>query len=304
MKKWNSIILFLFILVTKPIAATYNIDNINIVHLIDSTRYVCNPDQILNPDSVAVMDNLLHSLEKSTGIEVIAVAVEELETDCYDFALRLGQKYGVGKKSSNNGLVIVLSTKARCIQFATGTGLEGVLPDAICKRIQNRHMNGYLSKNQWDAGMTSGIRAVCKQLDGSISPEKEEEEGDYKLVFLAILFSFIALIWIYSSWSEKKVCPCCKKRTMKNIAQKTTFSSKWEETVQVTYRCSKCGHTQTFNKTKKKDEDHNSSGNSFGGPFGGFIGGGGLFGGGGGGSFGGGSFGGGGFGGGGSGSKF
>ena len=55
----------------------------------------------------------------------------------------LGQETGVGQKERDNGLVILLSTDERCVQFATGYGLEGILPDAICKRIQNRYMLPY-----------------------------------------------------------------------------------------------------------------------------------------------------------------
>lgn len=45
---------------------------------------------------------------------------------------------GSREKRKNNGLVILLVTDQRCIQFYTGYGLEGDLPDAICKRIQTK----------------------------------------------------------------------------------------------------------------------------------------------------------------------
>ena len=54
------------------------------------------------------------------------VAVTGIEGgDCFDFAHRLGQETGVGQKERDNGLVILLSTDERCVQFATGYGLEG-----------------------------------------------------------------------------------------------------------------------------------------------------------------------------------
>ena len=85
------------------------------------------------------------------------VAVEQIEGgDCFDFAYRLGQENGAGRKEKDNGLVILLVTGERCIQFATGYGLEGVLPDAVCKKIQVRYMNKAFSQGNWDAGMLAG----------------------------------------------------------------------------------------------------------------------------------------------------
>ena len=150
-------------------AKEYTIKEIPMVHLQDRTRYVSNPDDILSPSSVSTMDSILYALEQKTGIQTLVVAVTGIEGgDCFDFAHRLGQEWGVGQKGRDNGLVILLSTDERCVQFATGYGLEGVLPDAICKRIQSRYMVEHLGKDDWDAGMVEGIRAVNSYLDGSM----------------------------------------------------------------------------------------------------------------------------------------
>ena len=142
-------------------AEGYKVEEIPMVHLQDRTRYVSNPDGVLSEAAVAVMDTTLFSLEQKTGIQTVVVAVRQIEGgDCFDFAYQLGEKNGVGQKGKDNGLVILLVTEERCIQFATGYGLEGILPDAICKRIQTRYMNPYLSKGDWDSGMVAGIQAV------------------------------------------------------------------------------------------------------------------------------------------------
>lgn len=117
------------------------------------------------------------------------VAVTGIEGgDCFDFAHRLGQETGVGQKERDNGLVILLSTDERCVQFATGYGLEGILPDAICKRIQNRYMLPYFKDNNWNAGMVAGIRAVNGYLDGSMENIGNDESEDDPLEFIIIFF--------------------------------------------------------------------------------------------------------------------
>ena len=165
MKRILSLCLLLGCLLTVSLQAKeYQVKDIPLVHLQDARRYVSNPDGILSPEAVAVMDTTLFALERQTGIQTLVVAVEQIEGgDCFDFAFRLGQENGVGQKGRDNGLVILLVTGERCIQFATGYGLEGSLPDAICKRIQERYMNPYFRENNWNEGMVAGVEAVRRQ---------------------------------------------------------------------------------------------------------------------------------------------
>lgn len=71
---------------------------------------------------------------------------------------------GSRQEGKDNGLVILLVTDQRCIQFYTGYGLEGVLPDAICKRIQTKYMIPYLKDGNWNEGMVAGIRRLASDL--------------------------------------------------------------------------------------------------------------------------------------------
>ena len=288
-------------------AEGYKVEDIPMVHLQDRTRYVSNPDGVLSEAAVAAMDTTLFALEQKTGIQTLVVAVRQIEGgDCFDFAYQLGEKNGVGQKSEDNGLVILLVTEERCIQFVTGYGLEGILPDALCKRIQTRYMNPYLSKGDWDAGMVAGVRAVRQILDKSSgSPTPPEGESDNFLLFLVLGCCFIlvpALLW-YSARQRNK-CPNCHKHTLKQVSVRTISRVGGVRTEEVTYLCSHCGHVCHVQRKVNDDDFHHRGGN--GGPFlgGPFFGGGFGRGGGFGGGFGGGSFGGGSFGGGGAGSKF
>ena len=128
------LLLFLLFACTTLGAQTnvYKVEDIPMVHLQDARRYVSNPDGILSETTVYAIDTTLYALERETGIQTLVVAVGQIEGgDCFDFAYRLGRENGVGRKETDNGLVILLVTGERCIQFATGYGLEGDLPQAI-----------------------------------------------------------------------------------------------------------------------------------------------------------------------------
>jgi len=294
------IILSLFVCLFAQ-AKEYTVQEIPMVHLQDSTRYVSNPDNILSTSAVATMDSILHSLKQKTGIQTLVVAVTGIEGgDCFDFAYRLGQEWGVGQKGRDNGLVILLSTDERCIQFATGYGLEGVLPDAICKRIQSRYMVEHLGKGDWDAGMVAGIRAVNGYLDGSMENIGGEEEDDTAILYLlAFIFGCVIFSCLIVAIFGNQ-CPKCKKRhALQRVSSHEISRKHGVITSEVTYLCKYCGHRHV---TKEQSSDPNFRGPRSGSGPTVFMGGGGF--GRGGGGFSGGSFGGGSFGGGGAGSRF
>ena len=104
------LLLFLLFACTTLGAQTnvYKVEDIPMVHLQDARRYVSNPDGILSEATVYAIDTTLYALERETGIQTLVVAVGQIEGgDCFDFAYRLGRENGVGRKETDNGLVIL-----------------------------------------------------------------------------------------------------------------------------------------------------------------------------------------------------
>ena len=306
------IFLFCSYVIQAGIAKEYKVNDVPLVHLQDRTRYVSNPDNILSDETVAAIDTTLFALEQETGVQTLVAVLEKIEGgDCFEFAFQLGQQNKVGQKGKDNGLVILLVTEERCIQFATGYGLEEYLPDAVCKQIQIRYMNSYFSKGNWDAGMLAGIQAIRQQLTGTGSPvamTPMKENQDFSFIFIILGFILIpVLLWIFIRRSMR--CPICHKHTLRQTAIRTLSVTHNLRTEEITLSCSHCGHTEKRKRYIRRNDDFHHHGRG-GGMFGGgpFIGGG--FGGSGGGfgrsngGFGGGSYGGGNFGGGGAGSRF
>ena len=291
-------------LCTPLYAKEYKVKEVPMVHLQDRTRYVSNPDGILNHNTVKEIDQLLFNLENETGVQTLVAVLGNIEGgDCFEFAYQLGQQKGVGQKEHDNGLVILLVTGERCIQFATGYGLEGALPDAVCKQIQMRYMNPYLKDNNWDKGMLNGINAVCLQLNKDVEkhPIKNNvsSEPDF-IVYLVVGIFILIPILLWTNERKKLKCPNCGKQTLNVVSRRTISKINGVRTEETVYLCANCGHTKTvLNKINDNDDFNNHSG-----PFRGGIFMGGFGSRGGGGGFGGGSFGGGSFGGGGAGSRF
>lgn len=289
------------LLALKLAAGVYTPTNVPMVHLQDRNRYVCNPDRILSEYAVAHIDSVFRLIEDSTGIQTVIAVVEGIDPDdCFEFTYQLLEKNGVGQKDKNNGLAITLSTTERCIQFVTGYGLEGVLPDAICKRIQVNYMNSYFSEDNWDQGMMAGADAlytylVTPEMMSDLYDDTDDEAVIALITLLLLTFGGSALIIILGIYFDGR-CPKCHKKKVKQVSSTLLSKANGVKTHLVVYECPHCGYVFSKKKQTYYDDGHNRHG---GGSYGSFGGGG--FGGGG---FSGGSFGGGHSGGGGAGSRF
>lgn len=188
MKFYRCILCFLFLSMNLW-ARTYKVDDRSL-NLDDGTSFVCDPGNVISPDSVTVINKLVSELEDSLSIEIRVVVVDSVAGgDCFQFSVDLFNKYGIGSEKLDNGLLIMLSTGNRRVQFVTGYGLEGDLPDVNCVRLQRLYMNNYFGNNEWSAGLTAGVRAVCDYLSGNIDviANDEEEDSVFGDVFIYVL---------------------------------------------------------------------------------------------------------------------
>ena len=297
MKRTLSFLLTLLV-TAFAFAATYTVDNLPIPYLQDRTQYVSNPDNLLSQTAVDSLNLWLGQMERKHGVQTVLAVVERIEGgETYDFCMALGRKYGIGRKEQNSGLIILLSTGDRAYTILTGRGLEGTLPDAICKRIENYQMLPALRDGNWDEAMLNAVRAITKYVDGDDSlvgsSDFDDDDTGALIGFLVCMLLGLGII-AFAIWLDqrkKSYCPSCKQYKMKKISGYTTTNRRLGlRTHHDTYRCSNC----YFTKELHWDEGINTGnmGGAAGGALGGsFFGrGGGSFG----GSFGGGSFGGGG----------
>ena len=269
-----------------------SVDDVPNVRLTDVRRYVSDPTSILSPAATDTIDAILGRLEKSTGIETAVVMLPSIgENDIFDFSTSLFRKWGIGKKKSDNGLLILFVMDQHKVRFATGYGIEGTMTDAMSKRIQMQYMVPAFKRSDWNKGMVDGVRATAKVLDGSMEPEAADSDTDTGdiLFSIGIIVGIVLLVMFVSSIIQR--CPKCHKRSaMKQmgveVLRVSTGKGRRKRIRRTTYVCQYCGHMMT----KDEDIDDNSgnaaasgfilgsmlggSGSVGGGSFGGSFGGG------------------------------
>lgn len=240
-------------------SSVYTIDKVPNVHLKDKRQYTTDPGKMLSTNATDSVNAICERLEAETGIETAVVILPSIgETSTFDFATELFRAWGLGKKKSNNGLLILYIVDQHKVRFETGYGLEGELPDALCKRIQQQNIIPYLKNNDWDNGVVNGMQGVYKVLKGSMLPEENSNSNDDTFGFLFLIFAILFTIIAPALMNNyKKRCPRCHKRALKKVSTQHLRTTQGIRILRNTYKCEHCGYVMT--KDHRDDDNHNGN---------------------------------------------
>ncbi|MBR3471814.1 MAG: TPM domain-containing protein [Prevotella sp.] len=186
----------------------WNADNIPMPHLYNGDLYVSNPDSVITQQTVDSMNVVLKKLDKELGIESVVIIVNNIENgDAFRMAQDVGNKYGVGDKETDCGLVIVVAYDDRKYFIAPGRGLEAYLTDAECGRLARNYLVPFMKVNNPDDGMKTLIEAtyvLAKEKRMLDDPEVVEgyQEGDFSsidFITLVLLGGWLLLFYVMNT---------------------------------------------------------------------------------------------------------
>ena len=134
-------------------------------------RLVNDFTNTLTEDQKASLEQKLVAYDDSTSNQIAIVIVPT--TNDYapvDYATKLGRAWGVGNKKTNNGVVILIAKDDHQIFIAPGYGLEGALPDIICKSIIDNEIRPNFRADDYYRGLDLGTTAIMKAAAGEYKP--------------------------------------------------------------------------------------------------------------------------------------
>src|SRR5580693_8822670 len=108
------------------------------------------------------LDQRLEDFERQTSNQILVVIYPSLPADAVieDFTQDAFRAWKPGQKGRDNGAVLFIFLKDRKMRIQTGYGLEGALPDAICKRIISDEIAPRFQAGDFGGGMTAAVDAM------------------------------------------------------------------------------------------------------------------------------------------------
>lgn len=162
---------------------------------------------LFDQQQINKLEQVLERFAVETSTQIVVVTVKDLEGyDISDYSFRLGEKWGIGQKEKDNGIVIVLKPKTNeqkgQVFVAVGYGLEHVIPDAVAHRdIIDYEMIPRFKEDDYFTGITNGIKVIMDLARGEYTADqyshakKKEQEGGKIIgfiIFLVLLLVFIS----------------------------------------------------------------------------------------------------------------
>lgn len=156
-----------------------------------ASTYVMDRAGVLNQQTVEEITQINESdLSKVTGHPEIAVITVKTTGDeaIEDYAQEQAQKYHIGRKGWNNGILFVIATKDRKVRMQTGYGVEDVLPDDYINTLISGKTKEELHQNDWNAGVLSIVKQTSQRLqqksDTLLSPSQQKEKSEDPTIFV------------------------------------------------------------------------------------------------------------------------
>ncbi len=168
--------------------------------------YVNDFAGVIGPQDQQVINALAAELESKTTSQIAVVTVQSTgDESIEEYAVKLFQKWGIGHKGKDNGVLFLIANKDHHLRIEVGYGLEGVLTDALCSRIINQIVVPEIKQGNMSDGILQGTKAivslVAKEYGVSITGQEaavysglhQDTSGVWIIIFVFLLiFVFYA----------------------------------------------------------------------------------------------------------------
>jgi uncharacterized protein len=169
------------------------------------TSYVQDFAGVIDAGSKQQMEQLSSELYRQADAKIIIVTIHSLDgVSIEQFATDLEEKWKVGSKGTDRGLLMILAVNDRKRRIEVGYGLEGILPDAKVGDI-GRSMVPYLQQDQYGAGLLEAEQQIAGviaadahvTLTGIDQPVPQPAPRRGGTNWIGIIFFFIVLLFIF-----------------------------------------------------------------------------------------------------------
>lgn len=187
---------------------------------------------LLNASQKNQLNALISDLESETGAEIAVVIIRKTQgATPKEYATELFNKWGVGKRELDNGVLMLVALQDRRVEIETGYGMEAVLPDGLVGAILDEAVIPHFRRGKYAQGILAGVERLAQEIrhaqqtgsyetpvrpyDSPQSPEKPSALplGVPTAVVAVLLLGMGALLWAgVALFDRPPRCARCQKK--------------------------------------------------------------------------------------------
>jgi uncharacterized protein len=139
---------------------------------LDAQTYPAKPDGpvadyagVIDPAAQSKITDIARVLWEQAGFALVVAALPTINGEPIDqYAPELYKKWGIGKKETDEGALVLLSVDPRKVRIEVGRGAEGYLNDAKVGRMLDDYGVPYFKRNDFSNGLLEVTRSIAREV--------------------------------------------------------------------------------------------------------------------------------------------
>lgn len=168
------------------------------------TARVTDLTATLNDGQRQALEQQLKAFEDRKGAQLAVLIVPTTEPEAIEqYAIRVVDAWQLGRRGVDDGLLLLIAKDDRRLRIEVGRGLEGVVPDAVAKRVVAEVITPFFKRGDFYGGIEAGVSQLIRIIDGEPLPpprEKDARWSDYEDFLWLSLFLVLAFGGMARSW--------------------------------------------------------------------------------------------------------
>lgn len=153
---------------------------------------------LFKPEETSALEARLKAIEDASSNQIVVAVFKTLEGDSIeDFTIRLAEKWGLGQKGRDNGVLLLIAKDDRKVRIEVGKGLEGAITDALSGRIIRDVLAPPFRAGQYAAGIGAAVEALDQASRGEFKPVAKKAKGNEKPPALLSIFFILMAVFVF-----------------------------------------------------------------------------------------------------------
>jgi len=151
----------------------------------------------LSQTETTQLEQQLARFEAEKGSQIVVLIIPTTRPESIEqYSIRVAEAWQPGRKGVDDGVLLLVAKNDKALRIETGYGLEGILPDALARRIIDEIIVPQFRQGHFYTGLQAGIERITSVIEGEPLPEPAASDtaGTGLILENFLPFLFIALV--------------------------------------------------------------------------------------------------------------
>lgn len=155
---------------------------------------------VLSASEKEMLNQKLIKFEDSTSTEIEVILIPSTKGEDVNFlATMFGEKWQIGKKEKDNGVVFLIATEDRTMSIQQGRSVEQYLTASTAGQILDYLVKPHFRNGDYYRGIDAGTTAIMEAVQGKYQPNPKNQSSEFPIKTLIIAFIIVFIFMMFIS---------------------------------------------------------------------------------------------------------